>query len=120
MESLCDEKRETWQKFGYSETLHALTDQVVRSVLTGDVTPDVGQRADAIEIIWRRTFGLDISLKQHDDLALFAHSLLCRGDRNRSPDRDRKHQAGEKHDIAHGHDDYGVLRRRRRLQRLIF
>ena len=53
---------------------------------------------------------LGVTLQQNADLALVAHRLLRRGNRLRAAERDRQHQAGKQHGVAHRHDDERVGR----------
>ena len=108
-----DEERPAAEIFDDLEALLALADQVVRTVRRGDVTDDVGERAHAMHVDRGRIGDLGITLQQDADLALIAHRLLRGGDRLRPAERDRQHQAGEQHGIAHRHDDQRIGRQRR-------
>ena len=76
----------------------------------GDVAHDIGDRADAVEIVGAGIVGLGIALQQDADRPLLAHRLLRGGDRFRPADGDRDDDAREQHDVAHRHDDQGVGR----------
>ena len=54
-----------------------------------------------------------VALHEDADLALVAHRLLRGRDRLRAAERDRQHQAGKQHGVAHRHDDQRVGRQRR-------
>ena len=92
------------------ESLFALADQVMRAVGRGDVAHDIGERTHPMHVDRRRIGDLGVTLQQNANLALVAHRLLGRGNRLRAAERDRQHQAGKQHGIAHRHDDERVGR----------
>jgi hypothetical protein len=111
-----DEEGPTCQVFGDLKTPLALADEMVRAVGRGDVADDVGDRAHAMHVDRGRVGELGIALHEDADLALVAHRLLRGGDRFRASERDRQHQAGEQHGVAHRHDDERIGRQRRQCR----
>ena len=111
-----DEERPAAQIFDDLETLLALADQVMRAVRRGDVAHDVGDRAHAVHVDRGRVGDVGRALQQNADLTLVAHRLLRGGDRLRPADRDRQHQAGKQHGVAHRHDNERVGRQWRQMR----
>ena len=80
------QERVAFDEFGDAEALHALADQVMAAFGAGHVAHDVGDRADAVEVVRRRIVLLGVALQHDQDLALLAHGLLGGGDaRGRVP-----------------------------------
>ena len=100
------------------EALLALADEMMRAVRRGDVAHDVGDRAHAVHVDRGGIGDVGRALHQNADLTLVAHRLLRGGDRLRPAERERQHQAGKQHGVAHRHDDERVRRQWR--QRLAF
>ncbi len=98
---------------GDPEPLHALADQVVLAVGPGHIAQHIGDHAHLVQIGRTRLDNVRIALQHDQDLALFAHGLLRRGHRLRATDRDRGHDVGKEHHVAHGNDQQGVGRRGR-------
>jgi hypothetical protein len=90
------------------DALNPLADDMMGFVGSGDVADDIGEGADTVEIVGSRLVQLRIALKQNADLALFAHGLLCRGDRWWPAYRDREDDTRKQNGIAHRHDDESV------------
>ena len=111
-----DEEGPACQVFDDLKTPLALADEMVRAVGRGDVADDVGDRAHAMHVDRGRVGELGIALHEDADLALVAHRLLRGGDRLRASERDRQHQAGEQHGVAHRHDDERIGRQRRQCR----
>ncbi len=65
-----------FDEVGDAEALDALADQMVAALGAGDVAHDVGDRADAVEIVRSGIVLLGVALQHDDDLALLAHGLL--------------------------------------------
>jgi hypothetical protein len=86
---------------------------VVTAVGRGDVTHDVGERAHAVHVDRGRILDLGGTLQQNADLALIAHGLLRGRNRFRTAERNRQHQPGEQHGVAHRHNDQRVRRQSR-------
>ncbi len=108
-----DEERPAAEIFNDLEALLALADQMMRAVRPGDIAHDIGQRAHAVHVDRGRLGDLGVALQQYADLALVAHRLLGGGNRLRPAQRDRQHQAGKQHGVAHRHDDERIGRQRR-------
>jgi hypothetical protein len=53
---------------------------------------------------------LGVALHENADLALVAHSLLCRGNRALPADRDRQNEPGKQHEAAYRNDDERIRR----------
>ncbi len=111
-----DEERPAAEIFDDLETLLALADEMVRAVRRSDVAHDVGERAHAMHVDGRGICNLGIALQQDADLPLIAHRLLGGGNRLRPAERDRQHQTGKQHRIAHRHDDQRIGRYRRQAR----
>ena len=105
-----DKERPAAEILNNLKSLFTLANQVVRTVRRGDVAHDIGDRAHAVHVDGCRIGHLGVTLQENADLALIADRLLRRGNRLRAADRDRQHQAGEQHGIAHRHDDECVGR----------
>ena len=103
-----DQERPAAEEFDYAEPLLPLGDDVVRSILAGDVAHDIGDRADAIEIDLGRIGDLRIALRENADLTLGANGLLRRGDRARPAKRDREDRAREQDEVADRNDDQRI------------
>ncbi|MGY4266688.1 hypothetical protein ACVJF2_005258 [Bradyrhizobium sp. USDA 4519] len=108
------EERRARQIVEHAHALHALADQMVAVVRTGDVAHDVGCGADAVKPVGAGIVGLGIALQQDADRPLLAHRLLGRGNRGRPGDRDRNDDIRKQHGVAHRDDDQRVARDRRR------
>jgi hypothetical protein len=108
-----DHERPAAEIFNDLESLLALTDEMMRAVRRGDVAHDIGQRAHAMHVDRARLGNFSGALQKDADLALVAHRLLRCGDRLRPTERDRQHQTGKQHGIAHRHDDECIGRQRR-------
>jgi hypothetical protein len=84
-------------------------DEVMTGVGPGDVANDVGEGADAVQIVGARFAQLRIALEQDADLPLFAHGLLCGGDRLRSRYRDRDNDVRKQHGVAYRDNDESII-----------
>ena len=96
--------------------LHTLADDVVALVRSGDIPDDIGDRADAMEVVGAWIVDLGIPLQQDSDRPLLAQCLLRGGDRFRPRNGDRRDDRWKQHDVADGDDDQGVRRDRNRLR----
>ena len=67
------------------EALLALADEMVRAVGRRDVAHDVGDRADAVQVVGLGLARPRVALHEDADLALLAHRLLRGGDRPGRP-----------------------------------
>ena len=104
------QERMSLDEVGDAEPLNALAHDVMVAVGRGHVTQDVRDRADRMEIGRDQLFLRGVALQHQQDLALFAHGLLDGGDRRGPADAHREHHLGEKHEVAHRHDDQRVGR----------
>ncbi len=95
--------------------LHALADDVMGLVRSGDVTHDIGDGTDAMEIIGTGILDVGVSLQKDSDRPLLAQRLLRGGDRFRPGDGDRGHDRREQHGIANRHNDKRITGDRDRL-----
>ena len=93
-----------------AESLDALADQMVAALRAGDVTHDVGDRADAVEVVRSGIVLFGLTLQHDDDLALLANGLLGGRDGRGAAERDREHDLGEENGVANRHDDQRVGR----------
>ncbi len=109
-----DGERVAFQELQHAEALDALADRVMRAVGRGDVAEHASRRADPVQVIGSGLFDFGLALQQHSERALQARRLLGRRARALAADRQRKHHAGEQHDVAHRHDDECVLGQRAR------
>ncbi len=107
-----DQERPAGEIFSDLKALLALADEMMTAVGRRDVAHDIGQRAHAVHVDRSRIFDLGGALQKNADLALVANGLLRRRDRFRTANRDRQHQAGKQHGVAHRHDDERVRRQR--------
>ena len=89
--------------------LGALTDDVMGIVLPGDVTDDIGDGADPIEVVRARIFHVDVSLQHDPDRPLLAQGLLGRRNRFRPGYRDRSHDPRKQHGVANRNKDQGII-----------
>ena len=103
-----------WRIVEDAEALHALADHVMRAVGRGDVAQDVGDGADAVELVRAGIVHRRVALHHDADRALLAHRLLERRDRLGPAHRDRDDHAGEEHGVADREQDQGVVRQRDR------
>ena len=83
---------------------------MVRAVRRRDVAHDIGERAHAVHVERGRLGHLGVALQKNADLPLIAHRLLRGRDRFRPAERDRQHEAGKQHGVAHRHNDERIRR----------
>ncbi len=102
----------TLHEVGDAKALDALAYQVVATLGAGDVAHDVGDRADAVEVVRPGIVLLGLVLQHDDDLALLAYRLLSGRDGRGTAQRDREHDLGKQNGVAHRHDDQRVGRQR--------
>ena len=112
-----DKERPAAQILDDLKALFALADEMMRAVRRRDVAHDIGERAHAMHVERRRLGHFRIPLQENADLALVAHRLLRSRDRFRPAERDRQHQAGKQHGVAHRHDDQRIWRQGRQRHR---
>src|ERR1700737_5481500 len=89
--------------------LNALADDVMGFIRRGDVTDDVGDGADAVEVVGGGVLHLSVSLQQNADRPLLAQRLLRGGDRSRAGYGDRSDDTRKQHGIANRDNDQGVI-----------
>ncbi len=110
-------RRQEWRagkEVKNASALHALADDVMGFILSGDVTHDIGDGPGAIEVIGAGIFHVRVSLQKDSDRPLLAQGLLCGGDRFRPGDGDRGHDPREQHGIANRHNDERIIGDRNR------
>ena len=108
MQAPGQQERVAFDELGNAEALDALADQVMAALGAGDVAHDVGDRADAVEVVRPGIVLLGVALQHDDDLALLAHRLLRGRDGRRTAQRDREHDLGKENGVAHRHDDQRI------------
>ncbi len=108
MQAARQQERIAFHEVGDAEALHALADQVMAALGAGHVAHDVGDRADAVQVVRPGVVRFGRALQHDQDLALFAHGLLGGGDGRRTAEGDREHDLGKEHGVAHRHDDQRV------------
>src|SRR3954471_22245776 len=103
------QKWRAWEKVEDARALNALANEVMAIVLSGDVTDDIGDGANPVEVVGARIVRFCVSLQQDSDRPLLAQGLLRGSDRFRPGYRDRSHDAGKQHGIANRDKDQGVI-----------
>ncbi len=111
------EKRGLSHELGEAKAAFALADHVVGSIRRGHVAHDGCQDADLVEIPCPRLLHRGVPLQEDPDLAAGAHRFLRSGNALFAPHRDRQHDAGEQHHVAHRHNGDDVRGQRRQLDR---
>ena len=75
------------------------------AVLRGHVAQDLGDRADAMEMLGPRRVDRGVVLEQHADGLVGARGSLRAGNGLRAAEAERRHDAGEQHGVAGRQDD---------------
>ena len=99
------------QELDDPEPIDALRDDVVGIVGGSDVTEDVGDGADPVEVF--RAGGLDFRapLQDHPQRLLPADRLLRRRDGCAAAEDDRQDHAGKQHQVANRQENERIIRR---------
>ena len=111
---LGDEERPTGQILDDPEPLLSLAHEMMRSIRRRDVANDIGDRAHPVQIDRKGIVDLGVALHHDADRLLFPDRSLRRHHRAGPAERDRQHRPRKQHHAAHGHNDEGVWRQRRR------
>jgi hypothetical protein len=98
------------EEIEHTDALYALAHDVVAVIGPREVANDVGDGADAMEIVGTWFVKLRVALKQNADLTLLAYRLVCGGDGLRPAQRNRSDHAWEQYGIPHRYDDECVSR----------
>ena len=80
-------------------------DEMMAAVLRGHVAQDLGDRADATEMLGPGRVDRGVVLEQYADWLVGARSSLRAGDGLRAAEPKRRHDAGEQHGVAGWQDD---------------
>jgi hypothetical protein len=102
------QERVARQKLDDADPPHTLRNHVVRAVGRGDIAQDLRGGADRVQLLRGRLLDRRILLQHDTDHALAAHRFLRGCHRRLPPDRQRQHNAGEQHGLAHRQNDHGV------------
>ena len=97
-----------------AKALHALANRIVRAVGSGHVAQHVGRGADPVQIVGTGQVDVGFALQEDAERTLQARGFLRGGARAFAAYRQREHDPGEQHDLAHGHDDERIVRERTR------
>jgi hypothetical protein len=105
-----DEIGVTGQEFEHAEAPLPAHNEVMVAVRRGDVAQNLGDGADAMQMLWAWAFDRRVALKQHADRLVGLGCSLRAGDRLRAAERERHHNAREQHGIARWQENDGALR----------
>ena len=74
----------------------------------GDVTQDLGDGPDAMQMLRRRSLDGGVALQEDADRLVSLRCGLRAGDRLRAAERERRHDAGKEHGIARRKQNQGA------------
>ena len=109
-----DGERISLQELEDAEAALALGDRMMDAVGGGDVAQHAGVGAHPMQVIGAGLLVVGLALQQDADRTLQAYRLLHGGARAIPPHRERKHHAGEHHDVADRKNDQRVVGQRAR------
>ena len=99
------------EELEHAKALLALRDEVVRAVGPGHVAQHVRGRADPVQVFGPRIVDLGLASGAARRSGAAGARLPARRARDFcAADRDRQHDAGEQHEVAHRQDDERVVR----------
>ncbi len=114
---MCDPGGQEWcagKEVENAGALNALADDVMRFIPGRDVTYNIGDGANPVEIVGTGIVRINVSLQQDSDRPLFAQRLLGGSDRFRSIDGNGSHHARKQHGVADRDHDEGIAGNRDR------
>ena len=88
------------QELEHAEAPRAARDQMMVAVGRGHIAQDLGDGADAMQMLGPRRIDRGVVLQQHADRLVGLGGGLRAGDRLRAAERERRHDAGKQHGIA--------------------
>jgi hypothetical protein len=102
------QERRARKEIKNARALDALADDVMGFVGPGNVTYDVGDGANPVEVLWTRIVHFNVSLQQNSYRPLLAQGLLGGRDRFWPSDGNGSHHTRKQHGIANRDNDKGV------------
>ena len=105
-----DEIRIAGKDFDHAEAPPAAGNEMMVAVRRGDIAKNLGDRANAMQMLWSWRIDRRVVLQQNPDGLVGLGRSLRAGDRLRPAERERRHDAGKQHGVARGQQDDGALR----------
>ena len=105
-----DEERIAGQKFADAEAARASGDHVMAAVGCGHIAQDLGDGADAMQMLGPGRLDGGIALQHHAHRLVGPGGGLRAGNGLRPAKAERHHDAGKQHGVAGGQDNQGPIR----------